>query len=84
MSEASQPRVAAAWTAGISFVLLGSLSAYSAMFYAWIDAAAPGHGRLNRAMGIVCLVAVPLSIVGAVVIPRLILRSRVEGADRSR
>ena len=85
MSEASQPRLAAAWTAGISFVLLGILSAYSAIFYAWIDVAAPGHGRLNRAMGIVCLVAVP----GSVDRRRCgdsssDPRSRVERAGRSR
>jgi hypothetical protein len=84
MSEASLPRVTAAWTVGISFVLLAILSAYSAIFYAWIDVSAPGHGRLNHAMGIVCLVAALLSIVGAVAVPRLILRPRAERAGRSR
>ena len=81
MGESPGARLAAAWTVGIGLVLLAVAAAFCAIFYAWIDVAAPGHARLNHAMGVICMWAVPTSLVGAVIIPRLILRRHVRGTE---
>jgi hypothetical protein len=53
------------WAIRIGLVLLAVVAAFCAFFYAWIDVAAPGHARLNHALGIICMWAVPTLIVGA-------------------
>jgi len=77
-------RQTVAWTVAIGLVLVAVAAAFCALFYAWIDVAAPGHARLNHAMGLISMWTVPTSLVGAVVLPRLILRRRVRGASESR
>jgi len=81
--ESQVARQAIAWTVGIGLVLLSVGAAFCAIFYAWIDVAAPGHARMNHAMGVICMWAVPTSLVGAVIIPRLILRRPIPGAAGS-
>lgn len=81
MGESPAARRATASTVGIGLVLLAVVTAFCAIFYAWIDVAAPGHARLNHAMAVICMWAVPTSLVGAVIIPRLILRRHVRGSE---
>lgn len=79
--ESSAARVTVAWAVGIGLGLLAVVALYSAFFYAWIQEAAPGHARLNHTMGVICAWMVPLSIAGAIVVPRLILRRRSRPAN---
>jgi hypothetical protein len=69
-------RTTVAWAVGIGLVLLALVALSCAIFYAWIEAAAPGNAPLNHAMSVISKVAVPACIAGAIVIPRLIRRRR--------
>ena len=74
MADSPATRRTIPWMVGLGLVLLAMAAAVGAVFYAWIDVAAPGRSRLNHAIGIMCMWAVPTFIVGAVAAPRLIHR----------
>jgi hypothetical protein len=81
-AEPTAVRVTVARAVRVGLVILAFVALYCAIFYAWIEVATPEHARLNHMMGVICAWMVPLSIAGAIVIPRLILRGRSRSTVR--